>query len=408
MNQIEEKNYISQIVAHIVRECPKRQGTSDDERRAHEIIKKEFESVGLKTSVHPFKFNDSLHKNIIIHFGTVVLSTAILPFHPFISFILFLVAATSYWGDTTRRFYFLRRFLGFKSSQNVMGTLPSIAEPKLRIVFLSHIDAAFTGYIFDPDLLERTHKKYEDTPYYLRRPMEVAFKCILALVLFSLLQVIFGVWTTPFRILEWFFAFPSFAITAANLDIIFRNHVVPGANDDLSGVSSLPLLARRLMKDKHPDVEFNFVATGCEETSLGGADALAREMKSVWDQKRTVVLALDGISMGELRYLLSEGEVVEIQNPAWLTSIAAEIGATDPKFSELRPFHIPVGGTDAAAFLYHGFESMALVCEDPKYGTPRYYHRPEDSPENLDVDHVLFSVDFTEKLVKEIIARRLK
>ena len=407
MNSIEEKKYISDVVEKIARECPKRQATSEDERRAHEMIKKEFEKTGLKTTIHSFLFNNNIHQNMVLHFALGVLGTILLPYTPFLSFLLYLLGAISYWGDSTRRFYFLRRLLGFHPSQNVIGMIPSNVETQLRIVFLSHMDAAFTGLVFNPRFLEKTHKNLEKTPYILKRPIEIGVICMLLLGALALIESIFGVWSTSVYYVEWLITLPVFLIALINTEILFRNFIVPGANDDLSGVASLPILAQRLMKEKHPDVEYHFVATGCEEASLGGADALARDMKNTWDQKKTVVIALDGLSMGDLRYLVSEGEVVRKPNPAWLVDLTVKVAATEPRFQEIKPFEIPVGGTDAGAFLAHGYETMALVCVDPKYGAPRFYHCPEDAPENLDIDKIIYSLDFTEKLVREIVKYRL-
>jgi len=407
MTPQQQGDYAANLVARIVRECPRRQPTSDDERRAHEIVRAELDAAGCTTWVHDFRFNDNLHANMALHFGLGTLGTVVSPIAPRTALALHATSTLSFWADSNRRGYWLRRLLPFKPSRNVVGVLPATSTPRLRIVFLAHVDAAFTGIIFHPWLLRRTRGDPPRPLRLLRRPTELAVRAQAALAVIDLLRTVFGVWTLPLVPIELLLTIPSALITLANLEILARGTVVPGANDDLSGVAALPLLARRFMNKRHPDVELVFVATGCEEASLGGADALARDMKHTWNPASTVVIALDQLSLGNLMYMRAEGEVTRIPAPGWLTTLTEQVAASDPRFAEVVPFEAPVGGTDAGAFLAHGYDAMALVCIDPELGAARHYHRPEDSPENLDPDKIVYCLDFVEKLVEAIVGHRL-
>lgn len=57
-------------------------------------------------------------------------------------------------------------------------------------------------------------------------------------------------------------------------------------------------------------------------------------------------------------------------------------------------------------FLAHGYDAIAIVCIDPALGAPRHYHHPDDTVENLDMDQLMRSIDFSEALARAIIARR--
>ncbi|MGK5089811.1 M28 family peptidase [Bdellovibrionota bacterium FG-2] len=406
-----EIRYIGDLVSRIVKECPRRQATSDDERKSHEIIRIEMQNAGLELSRHDFRFSDNLYANFALHFSLGVVGTLLFPFVPLLSVVLHLVPAVSYWAESTRRGYFLRRLFPFKPSQNVIGKLAAQGVPKLRVVFLSHVDAAFTGVAFHPWILERLARLEESGKgRFKTRPAELAVNCLVALACIDFLWFCIGPWSPLWSWvlgIEVLLTLPAVIITFVNLEAVIRNEIVPGANDNLSAVAALPVLAKRLMLDKHPDVEYLFIATGCEEASLGGADALARDMKGIWDKNDTVVVALDGLSMGDLFYVEGEGEVVRIEAPLWLTSLTQKVAASEARFNEVKGFEIPVGGTDASAFLAHGYDAMGLICVDPKYGAPRGYHRPEDNPENLEVDKIVYCIDFIEKLTKAVVAQRL-
>jgi len=94
------------------------------------------------------------------------------------------------------------------------------------------------------------------------------------------------------------------------------------------------VLAHRLGPRKRPDVEFVFAVTGCEEASLGGGDALAREMDGIWDRKETVFIGLDTITNGDLQFLEFEGEICQMRVPDWLARLTLETAASEPRFRE--------------------------------------------------------------------------
>ncbi len=403
----QEKDYIRSLIERIVAEAPRRQPTSEDERKAHQIMKAEFAQLGLDVSEHSFLFNDNLYANIALHFGLGSLGTVLGGMFPAAGLLLHLLAATSYKQESTRKRYLLRRLFPWKPSQNVLGILPAREEMKLRVVFAAHADAAFTGWLFQEQTVRTFGKEPPKALHFMKRSMELATKTQFALAYFDALRLVLGPLTLPLRPLEWALSIPGFLAFMLNMDVVLRNQIVPGANDDLSGVSALPVMARRLAKDQHPNVEYVFVTTGCEEASLGGADALARDMEGVWDKRNTVVIGLDGLSLGDLRYARAEGEVEAIPVPAWLRDRVDKTAASESRFHGVTGFDIPVGATDVGAFLAHGYEGVCLICVDPELGAPRHYHLPEDTPENLDVDQVLFGIDFAERLTRDIVGDRL-
>ncbi len=402
-----EKEYAQELIARIVRECPRRQPTSEDERRSQMMMKEEFENIGLSTEVQDFEFNDNLYANIALHFGLGTVGTMVSGVFPLGGLALHSLASGSYWADSTRRAYILRRLLRFKPSQNLLATMPAEGSPDLRVVFLAHADAAFTGLLFNPDFI----KKFSGNPPkglgFIKRSMAFATQTQAALTGFDTLRIFLGPLTWPLRPIEYALTIPSMIALGLNLQVVLRNEIVPGANDNLSAVAALPILAQRLGPKKPKNVEYVFAITGCEEASLGGGDALAKAMEGVWDKKRTVIIGLDGLSGGDLNFAEMEGEVIKTPIPEWLGNVARETAASDPKFDEVKGFEIPVGGTDVAAFLAHGWEGVCMICVDHEIGAPRNYHSPEDTPENLDYDKLMYSIEFTEKLARNILKYRL-
>jgi len=404
----QEREQVRELITRIVRECPRRQPTSEDELRASRIVEEEFRRLGLALREHTFLFNDSLYKNSLLHAAPAVIGTAISGVAPAVALPLHLLPALSYYLESNRKAYLGRRLFPFKPSRNILGILPADGlEPALRVVLCAHVDAAFTGFFFRPDVLKTVGRDPPLGQKWLHRAMELTVRSQFALAATDVARMVLGPLSWPLRPLEFLLTVPSLLATLTQLDIVIRNQIVPGANDDLSGVAALVILARRLSATKPPEVELVFAATGCEEASLGGGDAIARDFDGEWDKTRTVVVGLDGLGNGQLRYLVEEGEVTARRIPAWIEEVCQETSRSEPRFAGVTGFEVPIGGSDISAFLARGWEGVCLAAVDPEIGAPRHYHMPSDTPENLAYDEVMDSIDYAERLVQNLWRRRL-
>jgi hypothetical protein len=391
----------------IVDECPVRRPASDDERRAQLIMKDELARLGIRSDEEPFYFNDNLYANLALHFGLGTLGTVVSGVAPLAGLLLHLTAGSSYVAESTRRGYFLRRLFPFKPSQNLVATVPAKGEPDLRLVFMAHADAAFTGFLFQPEVIKMFSHEPPPGLGFLKRSLALATRLQFVLAGFDLLRLCFGPLTLPLRPLEGLLTLPSLIAFVMNMEMVLRNEIVPGANDDLSGVVALPIMAQRLVPSKPDNVELVFVVIGCEEASLGGGDSLARTKEGVWSKKNTVIIGLDGLTNGELKYLAGEGEVVRTPVARWLQAVCDQVAASEPRFNTVQPFDVPVGGSDVSAFLAHGWQGVCLAAIEPSIGSPRHYHQRTDTPANLDYDQLMASIDYAEKLALAVIDAKL-
>jgi hypothetical protein len=392
----DEIAWAREFVSRIVAECPARTATGDDERRAHARVAEELEALGLATETRPFRWNKSLYANLALHFGLGTLGSLVSS--PTIGLALHALTAASYGADSSRKAFLLRRLFPFRASQNVLGTIAAKGPPRLRIVFLAHVDAAYTGIMFRPEIASRVAAKPGSLTY---KSLRIATGALAGLAAVDALQLFFGK-SRALRLARFGLTLPPLIAFLVNLDVVIRNRTVPGAMDDLSGVAGILLLARRLRERAPEDVEIVFVGTGCEESGLGGAESLCEQMKTTWDRERTVVIGLDGLANGQLRYFL-EGELFPVPLASFLREAIVDVAASDPRFAEVTAFDIPVGGTDALPFATNGYAAVTLGCVDASRGMPREYHLPSDTPENLEVEKIPFCVDFAERLFDAIV-----
>lgn len=403
---VDEPTFVTRLIAQILAECPRRKAGSPDERRAQELVREALEGLG-NAETHEFAFSDNLYAVMALHFGVGVLGTALGGGAPLLGAALRGLAGGSYLLDSTRSGYLLRRLLPWRSSQNLLVTVPAQSERRLRLVFLAHTDAAFTGWIFDPRVIKAVGPgKLPPQLRFLGRSLALATYAELAGATLAVARAVLGPAGLLLRPAELALAVPGLLVFIANLQVVLRNEIVPGATDDLSGVAGLCLLARRLTERQHPNVELVFAFTGAEEAGTGGAWALARDRRAEWDPADTVIIGLDGLSNGELCWL-EEGEIVRSPVAPWLTNTLGTTAGSDARFAGIAPFQVPVGATDVYPFLRAGYDGVCLSCVDRSLGAPRNYHVPTDTLENLDAADVVRCVDFAERLVDGVVADRL-
>ncbi len=407
----DEVAFVEEMVRRLVEDFPPRRTMTPAERAAQAWVARELESLDLSVTGEPFAFNDNLYAVLALHFGLATAGAVVAGRLPRAGAALQALGGGSYWLDSTKRAEVLRRVFPYGASQNLLARVPARSgTPRLRLVYLAHIDAAYTGLLFHPRFIKTfTHKG--TTAPYTARSLELATHAALAGAAVAGLRSLLGRGPRTagvrraIRRAEYAIAIPSLISFLLNFDVVRRDTIVPGAADNLTGVAAALLLAERLRHDPHPDVEHVFVITGAEEAGTGGARRLATAHRQEWSTADTVIIGLDTLSNGDL-FWTEEGEQGIKPHAPWLAGVLART-AEDPRFADVGRYQVPVGSTDVAPFLTAGYDGVTLACVDLQQGSPRHYHYVTDTPENTDPTMVVHAVDFAEALVGNIVATRL-
>lgn len=380
---------------------PRRLTGTPLEKTAQETLGAELAKLGFTLDWRPYRFTQNLYAGLMAHFGLAVLGTVLGFSWPIVGAVLHAFVAISYTLESTRRGLWLRSLFPSIDSQNLVCTLPAKTTPRKRIVLLAHVDAAFTGKVFTPALIKVATKEPPKGLGWFKKQLGLATATVAVLaVLFTLAAL--EVWRAPWWLLG-ALTIPAFLTFAFNVDVVLRNQVVPGAADNLSGCAGCVELAHRLTGKLPDDVELVIVFTGSEEAGTGGALRLAQQLEAsgAWKKEQTVVLGLDTLSNGTLRYL-EEGELWPVAVPAGLE---AAIAATNAEGGEqATKYVVPTGATDALPFLVRGWQSVSLTCIDPEIGAPRHYHHPTDTWSNVDEKQLGASIDYAERLIRRLAA----
>ena len=289
------------------------------------------------------------------------------------------------------RRWFRRLFLPRRTTVNVHAELGP-ADAARTVVVVSHHDAAHSGIVFHPDpprwILRRNPKLLErsnTTPGTLWG----AFFGPLAVALGSLLGL---------RALRRAGALISLGNVAAMADIGMRK-VVPGANDNLTGVAVIVSLAHALRARPLEDTRVILLSTGSEESFSEGMQAWGHRHFPSLPRDSTDFICVDTVGSPRLLLLEGEGMLGIHEYPKDLIALihrcAAEQGV------DLVPDLRFRNATDGVIALLAGYRTATLGSVD-EFKIPSNYHWPTDTAENVDYATVADCVRLCEAVLREL------
>jgi Zn-dependent M28 family amino/carboxypeptidase len=190
----------------------------------------------------------------------------------------------------------------------------------------------------------------------------------------------------------------------AGLNFFFHAYLaVPGAMDDLAGVSVLVGLAKALTEARQSgaglqQTEVVMLASSSEEAGLRGAKRYVERHRNELHALRTHGIFVDSIYDESFLTIIKREPFTGVRHDPFLIQLAKEAAA-----HRGQPIHVTMlalGATDASAFGVEGLSSVCIVAQDTTRLVPNYHTR-------LDViDHVRpESLSVTMQLVLDMIER---
>ncbi len=272
---------------------------------------------------------------------------------------------------------FIDPLLPKTTSGNVYAKYKSSGETRRRIVFSGHCDSAY----------EWTLMKIK--PAFMIVTIVFCVVGVLASVALCILNIVRG------EMSWWSLLVTSLFIPFYILLFFFCNFkvVVPGANDNLTGVLASVAVLKCLKESgiRFEHTEVDLVLTGSEEAGLRGAFAWAKKHRDeiLSSDVETVFIGLE---------TLRDWDYLNIYNRDLTGTIAHDAGAVKllDKASAacgrpLKHFSVFFGASDAAAITKSGLRATCLAGMDP---TPAdYYHNVKDTADNMDRKTFSLGVD---------------
>jgi hypothetical protein len=301
------------------------------------------------------------------------------------------VAALGIWDELGLWRGWTRWALPKRSTWNVVGRA---GEPEAErvVVVVAHHDAAHGGLIFDPSLLHAWARRFPEQLEKARSWPRVNWLVFAGPVLVGAGSLLGA------RRLRRLGTLLSAGSAAAFADI-GRRPVVPGANDNLSGVAALFGVARGLAERPVAGIRVLLVSTGSEESFEEGMLGFVRRHAAELEPERTSLLVLDTVGSPRLVLVEGEGMLVRRAYDAALKDVVAD-AAREADVPIVREHWLSFG-SDALVGLRKGLPAMLLASFD-EFKLPSNYHSPTDTADNVDYGTVAQAATVIEGAVRRL------
>ena len=346
-----------------------RRAATPGDRESAEWVAARMRAMGVEdVQIEPFR----CHSTWAIPYGAHALLGMLAARLPApLRFVLALATAVSFEADYTGRDQTLRSLVpGAGEGHNVVGRLRRGTGPfsfTRTLVLVAHHDAAHTGWVWDPRLLEGGRNRARRTG---RTPSFIAIP-LLALVLVAIGLRRIGS-----------------ALLALNLGLGIQSALdatVPGASDNATGVAGVLELARRLAADPPEDTEVILLCPSGEEVGLAGMYEWLRSQTGL-DPATTLVLGLDTLGAGEPVVACGESLTGRYRD--------ADVALVDPDVRRV----VLGAGTDPMAARYAGLPAVSILSWTD--GGVTNYHLPTDTAARVDWDSVERCLELADRTIR--------
>lgn len=384
------QHFMHHFIDSALREIGPRESCSHSERRLGQRLAQLWNDLGLEVRTEPFECHPK----------------AFLGFIPFIV-LLDLAAVVAYWVSPLLCFLLAgaafavsffeivryRELVDFlfprQRGENVLAIVRPRGQARRRVVVSAHQDSA-----------------YEVTLWFLLGTsalpiMLLGFAAAPITMIAGLAKFLAG-GASPFLDGLGYLCMGLYPF--AGMNFFFHAYMaVPGAMDDLAGISILAGLARVLAdpQQARPGVEHTEVvllATSSEEAGLRGAKRYVEQHAAELRVLPTHGIFVDSVYDERFLTILTAEIFTTARHDPYLIRLAEECAAA--RGHAIRKAPLLLGATDASAFAQAGLSSVCLVAQDTTRLVPNYHTR-------LDViDHVRpESLGITMQLVLDMIGQ---
>jgi hypothetical protein len=288
-----------------------------------------------------------------------------------------------------------RALLPKRTTHNVVAEFGPADAPR-TLLLVAHYDAAHSGLVFHPELARWPMRRFPR----LKENADTTPPTMWGAVGGPALAAIGSL--TGVRALRAAGGAVSAGYMAAMADIGLRG-VVPGANDNATGVATLLSVGHSLAADTPDGVRVILLFAGSEESFMEGMKAYVSRHRDSLPTDRTSVVCVDTVGSPDLVLLEGEGMLRMSDYPreflGLIRSCADEVGATMLAGLRLR------NATDGVIALRAGYPAAMFGSVD-EFKMPTDYHWPTDTPERVNYSTVAAAARVCRRLAERLAAQR--
>jgi hypothetical protein len=367
-----------------------RRAGTDAERRAASYLAGELRDGGRDAEIEPTYVHPQFALAHAVHCGLGIAASIVALRAPAVGFAIVLATAASMYLDLNTRFYLVRSLFFRRASQNVVSRGDRRDAPA-RVVLCAHYDAGPTGRVFAPRTVRRAGRIQSRLPFPIG-PFRIAFWSLAALlpILGARMAGFDPTWLSAVQLVP---TLTLVVVVFALVDVALSD-VVPGANDNASGVATVLGLARELDREQPEHLDVWVLLTGAEECLEEGMRAFVRDHRSELPRESTYFVCVDAVGYGEVRFETAAGWAISLPMSPRLMELCEAL--TDGL--DARPLKRGVAG-DSIAARVRRYSATTITCTTEIDFLPGL-HTLDDVPENLQPEALERAHEFTLALVR--------
>lgn len=359
-----------------------RGSTSLNEKKAAEYISSVFTENNIPNKTEIFSSLYTFTWTYFLIYFLFIISFILFFINNLISFFIALCSLLFFIAEIYS-FETISKILPKRKSQNVIGEIKSLKENAKDVLLVAHYDSSRAGSAFAPKVVKNFHKLFI-----------LGFLSQGVIVLIYFLSLFFP----KIKIVFIIATLPSILLIVITIILLLHREffypLVAGANDNASGVATLLSLSSYLSKNKFPNLNITFLATGAEEAGIVGMlDYLKKYKDKV---KKSWIINFDGLGGSELKYTIGEGMIKVFYTPSDFLRIVEKI-----KGLPISPYIYRTAFTDATACLVRGYRAISIMTFDKNNIIPNW-HWMTDTYENVDLKNLKLAKNFTLNILEEI------
>lgn len=378
----------------------RRRAGTDSERRAAKWLAERLREADRAAEVEPTYVHPQYALVHAAHCALGIAGSLVSLASPPAGFAIVLAAATSMYLDLNTRFYLLRRLFFRRASQNVVsrGARP---DAPARVILCAHYDAALTGRAFRP----RTVRRAASIATRLRIPLgpfRVIFWSLAALlpILGVRMAGVEAGWLAIVQIV------PTLVLVVAVFALvdIALSDVVPGANDNASGVATTLSLASVLDRDPPANLDVWVLLTGAGWSLQEGMRGFLRAHRKTLPRKGTYFVCIDAVGHGDVRFETATGWMVSYPHDVRVVELCEAIAAADRDGERrygARALRLGALAGDSLAARIRRYPATTITCADDLDVVPGA-ETAADVPERVDPEALDRAHGFALDVVRQL------
>jgi aminopeptidase YwaD len=379
------QDYMFGLITKVIDEIGPRPSCSEAEKKLGRLLVEQWKPICDKVDVEPFTCSPTAHLGslyilVLFYFAAVVLYW----FLPPLALVLATINCSIVFLEIFRYREFVDLLFPRKQGENVVGTIQPRDKPTQRVIVSGHMDSAYEFNLF-------LYFKSASIPLLV---IAIVAQVIALGACLAKTVAYFNVYSNDSALTGVGIAMIA-AAPIAGLFLFFTSwRPVPGACDDMSGVSVVAGLGRLLGEargrgDWFPErTEVVLLATSTEENGLRGAKRYVRGHLKQVKAMPTYCLNLDGVKDENFIEVLKGESSTGARHDLQLVRIAQDVAASHGWRIAVKQME-PLFATDATPFSLNGIHATCLYCADSSTWDPTYHTRYDTSehirPESLSV-----------------------